>query len=330
MVASAFDLGHPIESLTPHRYGSFETWILTTIAGRFLVKRLWLGPEPEWRAALERSMDFERRARQGGLDMPVAIVPPRPAFGCAALVGSYGIFRVYEWLDHRPVDLGDDLSEWVGATLARLHQVEPLAGSQPEPEWYGLHPPERWHDWLAAGEAQGRAWAPALRQAVPVILKTSRWIADAFANAGGYVLTHRDVEPWNVLITDRGPVLVDWDTSGPDSAPLEAAQALLTFATIGKAEPDPARVRRGLAAYVDAGGAPLTSGRDLTARRAGLKLARLSERLQVTVGRIGAGSTEPHKADIRAREQLEELPGFLADLTRWCALLEPGADPTFA
>ncbi|MFI7601458.1 phosphotransferase [Actinoplanes sp. NPDC049681] len=34
--------------------------------------------------------------------------------------------------------------------------------------------------------------------------------------AGDYVSTHRDVEPWNVLMTGSGPALVDWDTAGPE------------------------------------------------------------------------------------------------------------------
>ncbi|MEQ4208994.1 aminoglycoside phosphotransferase family protein [Actinopolymorpha sp. B9G3] len=320
MIAQAFGLGRPIESLVPHHHGNHETWALATMAGRFLVKRLWVGPDPEWRPDLDRAMAFEVRACDAGIDAPRPIEPRSPAFGCATRVHGFGVFRAYEWIDHRPVDKDDDLGEWLGATLARLHQLEPLDAT-PEPQSYGLFPAVRWHAWLADGEAQGRLWAPALRKHLADILDASRWIGEAFAEAGGYVVTHRAVEPWNVLISERGPVLIDWDTSGPDSAPLEAAHALLDFAAFGRSAPDAAMVRRALSAYTAEGGAAPGTGRAVIARRVGLRLTRLAERLEVTLGLVDHRSIEPMQADVRAREQIEELPDLVMRLTGWSTLL---------
>ncbi|HZC25989.1 MAG TPA: hypothetical protein VE287_03130, partial [Actinopolymorphaceae bacterium] len=75
MLAEAFDLGRPIEPLVHHGHGGQETWTLGTMAGRFLVKRLWTGPDPTSRADFERAMAFERRACQAGIDMPRPIEP---------------------------------------------------------------------------------------------------------------------------------------------------------------------------------------------------------------------------------------------------------------
>lgn len=320
MMADAFDLGRPIEPLVHHRSGAQETWTLGTMAGRFLVKRLWTGPDPAWRQDLERAMVFERRARQADIDMARPIEPREPAFGYAARVHGFGVFRVYEWMDHHAVGPGDDVAEWLGSTLGRLHQLEPLS-AVPDPQWYGIFPPVRWHAWLADGEAQGRLWAPALREGLVNILEVTRWVGEVFAAAGGYVVTHRDVEPWNVLITDSGPRLVDWDTSGPDSAPLEAAHCVLAFAGTHRSEPDADIVKRALAAYRDAGGGELEAGRDMIARRVGLRLNRISERLSVTLGLSEFGSMEPMHAEVRAREQIEDLPHLVSTLTRWAALL---------
>jgi Ser/Thr protein kinase RdoA (MazF antagonist) len=320
MIAQAFDLGRPIEPLVPVHHGSQETWTLATMAGRFLVKRIWVGPDPEWRPDLERAMAFEIRASDAGIDAPRPIDPRSPAFGCATRVHGFGVFRVYEWIRHRPIDKNDDLAEWLGSTLARLHQLEPL-DSTPEPQWYGVFPAVRWHAWLADGEAQGRLWAPALRKHLTDILDASRWIAEAFADAGGYVVTHRDVEPWNILMAERGPVLIDWDTSGPDSARLEAAHVLLVFAALGRSAPDAATLRRSLAAYTAEGGIAPGTGRAVIARRVGLRLTRLAERLELTLGLGDHRSGEPMQIEARAREQIEELPDLINRLTVWSALL---------
>ena len=118
-------------------------------------------------------------------------------------------------------------------------------------------------------------------------------------------MTHRDVEPWNVLITSAGPVLVDWDAAGPDSAGLVAAHAAYAFPGRG----------RTLAAYVAHGGRLPRPG-DLFARRAGLMLSRLAWRVGVTLGNADPGSFEIAALDRTAGDRLRDLPAFVAELGR--------------
>ena len=139
MLAEAFELGRPIEPLAPYCFGSHENWTLGTMAGRFLVTRLWAGPDAPWRPELERAMEFERRACQAGIDMPRPIAPRTAAFGDAARVHGFGVFRIHEWVDHRPLGVDDDIAAWLGSTLARLHRLVPL-DAPPQPRWYGLFP----------------------------------------------------------------------------------------------------------------------------------------------------------------------------------------------
>ncbi|MBE1608419.1 phosphotransferase enzyme family protein [Actinopolymorpha pittospori] len=289
-VAEAFDLGRPTGPMRAHRYGSSETWRLETDSGAFLVKRLWTGEDPSWRPALEAAMVFEGACAATGVSMPTPVWPVDVAFGCAARLPEDGVVRVYPWLEHRTVEVSDDLAEWLGTTLARLHRTAPISGSTPEPEWYGIFPAARWEAWLQDGVVQGRPWAAVLKERLPDVLRASRWVAEAFESTGPYVRTHRDVLPANVLVTAHGPVLVDFDTAGPDSAPLETATATLVFALRGAAEPDRDRVGRTLAAYEGEGGQPLPPREDLLARRLGMKLGTLSERLDKTLGHAPAGS----------------------------------------
>jgi Ser/Thr protein kinase RdoA (MazF antagonist) len=316
LITEAFGLGRPTSDVLTHTYSSSPTWTLETASGRVLVKQVACAG---WRDALDRAMAFERRALQAGIAMPRAIRPVAPVFGCAAEVEGWGLVRAYEWVDGRPLADTDDVAEWLGGTLALLHRIEPLEHA--EPQWYGLYPAGQWEAWLAQGLERRRSWAPVLRRRLADVLAATAWITQTFRTAGDYVLTHRDVEPWNVLVTAAGPVLVDWDTAGPDSAGLEAAQAAVAFAGVGRAEPDPGAVRRTLAGYEQDGELRAARGPDALARRAGLRLNRLSGRLRMSLGHQASGPVELVRVDMRAGEQLEELPAFLDTLARWSRLL---------
>jgi hypothetical protein len=136
----------------------------------------------------------------------------------------------------------------------------------------------------------------------------------AFRHFGNYATTHPDVEPWNVGMSDDGPVLMDWDLAGPDSCPLVVAHAALNFSTLdGQLRAD--RAVRIVRAYREAGGGPLGDGPGLLSRRLGMMLARLAERIRVSLG-------EEHSLDLEqartlATQRLYELPTFANSLSRW-------------
>lgn len=312
-VAAAFGLGHPTGPLIGVAYTSQPTWRLDTDAGRVFVKRLDCAG---WRDDLARAMDVERRAGAAGIALPRPLVPVSPTFGYAADVDGWGTVRAYEWVEGRALAADDDVGEWLGTTLARLHAVERRT-AVPDPSWYGLYPEQEWRSWLAAGLARGLAWAPALRRYLPDVLAASAWIRATFRDAGDHVLTHRDVEPWNVLVTPGGPVLVDWDTAGPDSAGLEVVHAAFDLAQHDRTEPDGRVFRTVLAAYRAAGGGPPPTGRGALARRLGLHLERLAERLRITLGLQRPGSVDPAAAETRAAHHLGRLPAFVATLATW-------------
>jgi Ser/Thr protein kinase RdoA (MazF antagonist) len=203
-----------------------------------------------------------------------------------------------------------------------LHQIaptEPYAGTSTD--WYGTFPAEHWRRRADEGLAAGRSWAPVLRRRLPDILDAIAWIEAAFTANEPHVSTHRDVEPWNVLMTGRGPVLIDWDTAGPDCAPLETAQASIMFALRGHAEPDATSVTRTLDAYLAHGGLAPQPGRDIMARRVGLRLSRTYGRLLASLRHSQYSLDERTALDDRAATQLDDLPQFIHDMTRWSALL---------
>ncbi|GIL25856.1 phosphotransferase [Actinocatenispora comari] len=316
-VARAFRLAAPVAPLVPVRYGSSETWRLDTAAGRYLVKRLVVDG---WRDLLTRAMELERHAASAGLPVAVPVEPAEAAFELAADLGDgHGAVRVHEWLDAVPG--GAATPEWWGSTLAALHALAPAA----EPVdaawhlWYGVHPAETWGRWLAAGTARDLAWAAPLRRHRGLIGELTAAIDAAYRSVGDHVRTHRDLVPHNVLVTrDRGPVLIDWDTAGPDSATLETAAACWDAARHAASgdDPDRAWISAALDSYRAHGG-QLRRGEFLLARRLGLHLARCAEKLAVSLGEEPSGSLDPGAAEQRAATQLAALPDFATSLQRW-------------
>lgn len=321
LIAEAFGMGLATGPLAP-RHSSQQNWRLDTSSGPILVKRFWAGEDPSWRHELEAAMGVERLALEAGIAMPRPIRPARPVFGAAVRIPDHGVFRAYPFIEHRPLEPGDDVADWLGATLARVHSLRRLDRVPPPNWWYGQHPPvplERWRQWLEEGRAQGRPWAAALGGRLRLVEELQRRVLDAFAGSTPHVLTHRDLEPWNVLVTPDGPLLADWDTAGPDSAPLEAAYVIVAFARHGRDRLERDRVRRALGAYIAAGG-EIDPRLDLPARYLGGELASLCDWIEATLGRPRHRRLDQERTDLRAMRKLEQLPALIEETSGWAGL----------
>jgi Ser/Thr protein kinase RdoA (MazF antagonist) len=280
--------------------------------GRVLVKQVEVaGRERE----VERAAQFEQRVSESGVDVARPIPPAGEALGLNTQVDGLGWVRAYEWVDGRELREGDDVAAWLGHTMATIHLIEPAPA--PDPVIYGIQSVDQWSVWLTAGERMARPWAPLLRERLDGILEILEWVSAALGRAADYVVTHRDIEPWNVMMTADGPVLVDWDPAGPDSASLEACHAAFAFAYRGTAEPGADEREAGLmntlAAYVDAGGRLRPDG-DLLARRVGMRVSRLGSRLSVSTLAEPLGPHQLTDIDARAVEQILALPEFSSRL----------------
>src|SRR4051794_20439799 len=162
---------------------------------------------------------IEQDASADGVSMPDRL-PPRVA--ALDVDGIRHHWQLHRWCDgHNPTEPDDDVADWTGATLAVLHRrCGEVLTVQP-----GLHPLDSWHEWL---EGHDTDFAQQVRQHLPTVaaaLKPPRRPGPPLAP----VVTHRDIKADNVLLTASGPVLLDWDSAGPDAAEHELLRSALAM-----------------------------------------------------------------------------------------------------
>lgn len=147
-------------------------------------------------------------------DIPV----PRPARPDALAIGS---FAVTCWERLTPVPVPIDW-ESVGRAVRRLHQL----GDAFVPSSYPVVSPHElaWWQFDRMLHDVGHLLDPAARAGIDAALKRSRgW--EAWERPPSAVVCHGDVHPGNVMMTESGPILLDWDLLcrapvGWDHAPL--------------------------------------------------------------------------------------------------------------
>ncbi|MGW1339595.1 aminoglycoside phosphotransferase family protein [Kribbella sp. NPDC002412] len=286
VIAAAFELGEPVGALELVRRGGCDTWRLETDAGRFFVKGYLPGSAGQFTPGglldqLAVAMDFEQRARTAGVDLPEPVVPVEPVVGWATRIEDR-LFRVDRWIESRPLDADDDISEWLGRTMAQVHQLQPL-GRAGLPDWWrtALRPQADWEEWFTEADRIGKAWASLAWERLPDITAVTARISAACEDAPDCVMTHGDFKTHNLVMTPDGPVLVDWDSVRVDSAALEAGRVAHIFAD-GSAD----GIERVLAAYTDAGGDIDWAGPNLFLSVARKHLHGLFDHVQVALDRM--------------------------------------------
>lgn len=318
-VAQAFGLGNPRGPLTPLGDSPpFSAWQLTCSEGPYFIKRIRADEPDWWRAYAERAMAYEQSALEAGFDMPSPFEPQTRFVGYTAHVDDAGPVRAYEWLDVRTLERDDDIADWVGRTLALLHSIEPSSAladtADPFEKWdredYGLRTLDEWRSWfddaVQASSELGQLGLTALDE----IARANVFVEESLRHVSDVVITHKDVEPWNIAMSSNGPILVDWDWIGRDSAWLVAAWAAIAYGAHQDAreEPDADRACAVIRSYLTHGGQIASGPPWSMGRRVGLRLTRLQP---LAGSRTSAGSQDDSRGCFAASERAAVEPARL-------------------
>jgi aminoglycoside phosphotransferase (APT) family kinase protein len=189
-----------------------------------------------WRDWLDEGWRLERAAMAAGITAPAPVLAPDG--GCVAEVdradgsGSCWV-RVHRWVEGRAVPrepVGTDLARWAGSALAVVHR---LALRPLQPDLYagrvGLTTADVWPDLVARASAAGASWAADLEAHEPTARRATALLGPVDDAAA--VLVHGDLDQKNLLLSDSGPVLLDWDVVVPAAPSHDLAHAALTLAS---------------------------------------------------------------------------------------------------
>jgi Phosphotransferase enzyme family len=188
---------------------------------------------------------------------------------------------LHRWAEALPYDTSAVPSSWLGSTVAKLHQLWP--GPTPDDDElrraYGVHPPMRWREWIAEAERAGLPWGPIAADALPAVAEATKLSVAGLRLKLPRCVTHRDLNPPNVLKTADGPLLCDFGYAGPDVAWLEAVDAALACTSA------PAEM---IESYYSAGGLPGPRVTEALARTTGATLMWLAFSMWLSLGHRSA------------------------------------------
>ncbi|MGH3242471.1 MAG: phosphotransferase family protein [Spirillospora sp.] len=234
-------LGAPIGPMI-RVHGGFANrmYRLDTDQGSFAVKELNL-VDRRWTYRVEDVFRFERSAFAAGVPMPEPISADRTTL-------------VHRWVEGEKVPEAPVSAAYafeIGEILARIHTLD-VAWTPASTE----APASRdWPELAERAASTGQPWADELASHVKTFIAIAHFV-DTCERPGPVVLTHRDVQPWNLLARQGRPVVLDWELSGMLDLSGELGSTALSLAKgPGFDDIEPAIFRSVLDGYVAGGGA---------------------------------------------------------------------------
>ncbi|MEU0192747.1 phosphotransferase [Streptomyces afghaniensis] len=254
-IAEIYSLGTGPWSLSPVTRGALgQIWKLSGQGSSWAVKELLFGCD-------EAQVRREAALRDSAADLGIAsprLHPNRQGAHVSRLGPGGSYVKLYDWVDGTRADASDpDVLDWFGRTMALLHRAGEGAVETPG-DWYERCPDDAdWEDLLKKVRDAGLPWSDELGRFIATSApRLAHWVTPSAPD--GLVTSHLDLQPQNVLVSQAGPVLLDWDNAGPISAEREFARAVYVWS--GRNEVDIAAARRLARTYREAGGRAVVRG----------------------------------------------------------------------
>jgi hypothetical protein len=211
------------------------------------------------------------------------------------------------------------MAESIGMVLARIHHLR-LTDGRSLAAILTVHGERHWRVLAERTARAGIPWAQRLHAALPHVAELEGRVVAARSDPDPVLLTHRDADPTNTLVTPAGDLLlVDWDTASACSPRHEIAAATLDWSRACRART--AIMRAVVCGYRRAGG---DFERPEPSVFAGFCCGILNW-LEYNVRRgLGERLLDPEDREIAQREVLlllDALPRIAGSLERWARLL---------
>lgn len=245
-----YDLGTLKSSPVPVTGGLLHRMFhVSTGKGGYAVKVL--NPEIMVRPqALSNTILSEQIARQLADIIPASTA--RLIGGRAVLTFADRTFMLFDWLDGRsilPPLITTVHCEAIGRILGLIHQADiTVEGVRRQP---ADRPPYDWTFYQSEAAKQQANWLPLLQESMH---RLTRWdqrsIDGKQAISDDQVISHRDLDPKNVLWQDDQPWLIDWEAAGYINPRQELVEVINYWTVSPDGQYDPDRLNALYQAYV--------------------------------------------------------------------------------
>ena len=232
------------------------------------------------------------------------------AFGGKHVIQYEGAFwMVFDWLEGKsvyPPDLTETHCAVVGDLLGRIHtaqiHVESIARD------HEARQPFAWHEMLAAAKQENAECYSRLQDYMDEIIRWDHALCTCWPLVQSrQVISHRDLDPKNILWKDGQPFIIDWEAAGYVN-PLQELMEVLAYWIV---EPDGRYSRtkfgamlKGYAAHCDLAGADWEAA--LSASYAGM-LGWLAYNVRRAAGLEGSGPNDRMEGNAQVRQTIGDL-----------------------
>ena len=214
LMCERFSLGQTISEPVRLTGGLLhETWRLQTTTGTYVLKRL--NPDimrrPEARNNFKMSEDVAMQA-----SLYLAALPARRVNNQAVQTIDGSEYLLFDWVDGKTLSaeqIRPTHARQIGVQLGRLHGHSVSTSGFSQPDTSSM--PIDWNGYLEEGKRQQSEWLYILIEEQKRLQRLERLAKEAKLQLpADWIVSHRDLDPKNVLWTTNGPVLIDWESAG--------------------------------------------------------------------------------------------------------------------
>ncbi|WP_214775398.1 phosphotransferase [Exiguobacterium sp. s11] len=190
-----------------------ETWRLQTTTGSYVLKRL--NPDimrrPEARNNFKMSEDVAVQA-----SFHLAALPARRIKDQAVQTIDGSDYLLFDWIDGKTLStdqLRSAHARQIGVQLGRLHGLTVATTGFLKPDTSSTS--IDWDGHLEEGKRQQAKWLQLFMEEQEQLQRIERLAQGAQKQLPvDWIVSHRDLDPKNILCTPTGPVLIDWESAG--------------------------------------------------------------------------------------------------------------------
>lgn len=191
-----------------------KMYCIETTKGKFAVKAL--NPQIMMRAeVMENYIISEAIA-----NIASKTIPALPAFifnGSALQEIDNQYYLVFHWVDGRslyPYEINGSHAEKIGETLGDIHRMDFSCFHVKK------HVPARnqltdWNYYLQKGKEKNEVWVSMMEEVIDSLYKWNSQSEESVSLLSSeMVISHRDMDPKNVLWNNDCPMIIDWESAG--------------------------------------------------------------------------------------------------------------------